>query len=190
MNSLSFSVPICEMDVNCQIPKCIKNRKDTLKLYELRWLSFRLLLESILLAEHFIVNHLLSARNPDRSKLHFRYLCYQQLIDLIRRTVHQALTNHTFTCSHVTLRNGRVRTYTTFDATFRLSVGSFLSRNKTTYFGVPVPTRVVQYLCRAIFGNRRFFNLHSIRDGYEEDIPLDEQTHQGHRYPQGPGYTT
>ena len=190
MYFLSVSVPVCETDPNCQIPKCLRNRRDTLKLYQLRWLSFWLLLESILLAKHFVVNHLLSARYPDRSKLHFRYLCYRQLIDLIRRTVHQVLTNGTFTCSHVMLRNGRVRTYTTFDATFRLSVGSFLSRNKTTYSGVPVPIRVVQYLCWAIFGNRRFFNLHSIRDGYEEDIPLDEQTRWGHPYLHGPGYTT
>ena len=103
MYFLSVSVPVCETDPNCQIPKCLRNRWDTLKLYQLRWLSFRLLLESIHLAEHFVVNHLLSARYPDRSKLQFRYLCYRQLIDLIRRTVHQVLTNGTFTCSHVTL---------------------------------------------------------------------------------------
>ena len=185
-----LSIAVCKMDRQCNILQCNRNRHDH------HWhnivgnrLAFGILIRTILLAEHFFMNHILNARHPDCSKLHLHYLCYTQLIDLIRTTVWQALRNGTIEHTHVIDANGRTQTYMAYMETYSKSVGSFVSRCATTYLRVTIPIRVYQYSCKVIFSDSHFFNAHSFRPGYEQNIPLQQQRQPGHPCPVGPGYT-
>ena len=155
-----LSIAVCKTDRQCNILQCNHNRHDNSRYNIVRnRLAFGILIRTIILVEHFFMNHILNAHHPDCSKLHLCYLCYTELIDLIRTTVWQALWNRTIEHTHVIDANGRTWTYTTaYMATYSESVGSFVSRHATTYLGVPVPVRVYQYSCKVIFSDGHFFN--------------------------------